>query len=104
MGLGRRPRSRTRTEICPIAHRSPRVVLPSRREGAYTGFRTDVQKRTNVREAHMVVGRPAPGAVLHGAATYDLLVWLLTFGRERSFREKILRFARVGTGESVLDV
>lgn len=25
------------------------------------------------------------GAVLHGAARYDLLVWLLTLGRERVF-------------------
>ena len=44
------------------------------------------------------------GAILHRAAGYDLLVWLLTFGRERSFRERALRLAALQTGESVLDV
>jgi len=44
------------------------------------------------------------GLTLHAAAFYDLTVWLLTLGRERAFREKILRFAHLGLGESVLDV
>jgi ubiquinone/menaquinone biosynthesis C-methylase UbiE len=44
------------------------------------------------------------GLVLHKAALYDLTVWLMTLGRERSFREKILRLARLEPGESVLDV
>jgi ubiquinone/menaquinone biosynthesis C-methylase UbiE len=44
------------------------------------------------------------GSVLHRAARYDLLVWLLTLGRERVFREKVLRLARLKPGESVLDV
>jgi ubiquinone/menaquinone biosynthesis C-methylase UbiE len=44
------------------------------------------------------------GSVLHAAAGYDLLVWLFTLGRERAFREKILRLARLEPGESVLDV
>ena len=44
------------------------------------------------------------GGVLHWAARYDLLVWLLTFGRERRFRELLLRPARLSRGESVLDV
>src|SRR5713226_3604734 len=44
------------------------------------------------------------GMVVHGAARYDLLVWLVTLGRERDFREKILRLARLEPGESVLDV
>ncbi len=44
------------------------------------------------------------GSVLHRAARYDLLVWLLTLGRERVFREKVVRLARLGPGESVLDV
>ena len=46
----------------------------------------------------------ATGRILHAAATYDLLVWLFTLGRERAFREKILRLARLEPGESVLDV
>jgi ubiquinone/menaquinone biosynthesis C-methylase UbiE len=44
------------------------------------------------------------GLVLHAAARYDLTVWLMTFGRERAFREKTLRLARLAPGESVLDV
>jgi ubiquinone/menaquinone biosynthesis C-methylase UbiE len=44
------------------------------------------------------------GLVLHKAALYDLTVWLMTLGRERSFRERILRLARLEPGESVLDV
>ena len=44
------------------------------------------------------------GLVLHKAALYDLTVWLMTLGQERSFREKILRLARLEQGESVLDV
>ena len=44
------------------------------------------------------------GVVLHAAVTYDLLVRLLTLGRERAFREKILRLACLASGETVLDV
>ena len=44
------------------------------------------------------------GLILHAAATYDLLVWLVTFGRERAFRERMLRLAHLQPGESVLDV
>jgi ubiquinone/menaquinone biosynthesis C-methylase UbiE len=44
------------------------------------------------------------GQVLHAAAGYDLLVWLLMLGREGAFREKVLRLARLEPGESVLDV
>ena len=46
----------------------------------------------------------ANGIVLHSATGYDWLVWLATLGRERAFREKLLRLARLGPGESVLDV
>jgi ubiquinone/menaquinone biosynthesis C-methylase UbiE len=44
------------------------------------------------------------GSVLHRAARYDLLVWLHTLGRERVFREKVVRLARLKPDESVLDV
>ena len=44
------------------------------------------------------------GSVLHAAAGYDWLVWLVMFGQERTFREKVLRLARLEPGESVLDV
>jgi ubiquinone/menaquinone biosynthesis C-methylase UbiE len=50
-------------------------------------------------------GKPTnTGLVLHSAAAYDLLVWLLTFGRERPFRDAMLRLAHLKMGESVLDV
>lgn len=44
------------------------------------------------------------GHVVHWAARYDALVWLLTFGKERRFRERLLEPARLRAGEAVLDV
>lgn len=44
------------------------------------------------------------GLILHRAAQYDLLLWLLTLGRERSFRERALALAHLSAGESVLDI
>jgi ubiquinone/menaquinone biosynthesis C-methylase UbiE len=44
------------------------------------------------------------GALIHAAAGYDLLVWLVTLGRPQAFREKMLRLAHLKPGESVLDV
>jgi ubiquinone/menaquinone biosynthesis C-methylase UbiE len=44
------------------------------------------------------------GAVIKWAGRYDALIWLLTLGRERGFRERLLRMARLRPGESVLDV
>lgn len=44
------------------------------------------------------------GLVLHRAAAYDLTVWLMTFGRERAFRERLLGLAQLQPGETVLDV
>jgi ubiquinone/menaquinone biosynthesis C-methylase UbiE len=44
------------------------------------------------------------GSVIHWAAGYDLLVWLLTLGRERAMRERTLALARPRPGETVLDV
>ena len=46
----------------------------------------------------------ATRGILHDAAGYDLLMWLLHFGRERAFREEILELATLAPGESVLDV
>ena len=37
-------------------------------------------------------------------AAYDILICLVTLGRERAFREKMLRLAHLEPGESVLDV
>jgi ubiquinone/menaquinone biosynthesis C-methylase UbiE len=45
------------------------------------------------------------GRVMRSTARYyDLLVWLLTLGRERAFRERLVELARVEPGEAVLDV
>lgn len=44
------------------------------------------------------------GLVIHWAARYDLLAWVLTRGRERELRERFLELAHVQPGESVLDV
>src|SRR5579872_3957194 len=44
------------------------------------------------------------GKVLHSAASYDLLLWLITFGREKTLREKVLRLARLKKGENILDI
>jgi ubiquinone/menaquinone biosynthesis C-methylase UbiE len=51
--------------------------------------------------------RSAPGTkgrVLHSAAGYDLLAWLLLLGRERAFRDRLVRLARLEPGQSVLDI
>ena len=44
------------------------------------------------------------GLLIHGAARYDLLLWVLTFGRESVLREKALRRAGLSPGETVLDI
>jgi len=44
------------------------------------------------------------GLILHSAFGYDLLVGLMTLGRERTFREWMLRLAHLEPGESVMDV
>jgi ubiquinone/menaquinone biosynthesis C-methylase UbiE len=42
--------------------------------------------------------------VVHWAARYDLLIKLVTLGREGSMRERMLDLARVARGEFVLDI
>lgn len=44
------------------------------------------------------------GLILHRAFGYDLLVRLLSLGRERTYREKTLELAGLHGGELVLDV
>jgi ubiquinone/menaquinone biosynthesis C-methylase UbiE len=50
------------------------------------------------------VSPSSTGLVVHWAARYDLLITLLTLGRERRFREQLLELAHLGPGESVLDI
>ncbi len=50
---------------------------------------------------------PAPittGRVIHWAFRYDLLVSIVSLGRERAFRQKQIDLAGIAPGESVLDV
>ena len=49
-------------------------------------------------------GATTTGKVIHWARAYDLLVWVLTLGRERRFRDRLVELARLAPGESVLDV
>jgi ubiquinone/menaquinone biosynthesis C-methylase UbiE len=44
------------------------------------------------------------GLVIHWAARYDLLAWLLTGGRERAFRERLIELAGLEPSDSVLDI
>lgn len=46
----------------------------------------------------------SPGAILHAALSYDVMLWLATRGRERVLRERLLELAQVQQGEAVLDV
>jgi ubiquinone/menaquinone biosynthesis C-methylase UbiE len=49
------------------------------------------------------VARRTKGLVIHWAARYDLLAWVLTRGRERRFRERLIGLAGLEPGDSVLD-
>jgi ubiquinone/menaquinone biosynthesis C-methylase UbiE len=42
--------------------------------------------------------------IIEWAAQYDLLAWLLTHGRERELRERIISLAGVRAGDAVLDI
>jgi ubiquinone/menaquinone biosynthesis C-methylase UbiE len=44
------------------------------------------------------------GLVIHWAARYDMLAWLLTRGGEKRFRRRIIALANLRGGESILDV
>jgi ubiquinone/menaquinone biosynthesis C-methylase UbiE len=44
------------------------------------------------------------GVTIHGAAFYDLLASVMTFGRERRLRDAMLGVVRLRPGEAMLDV
>lgn len=44
------------------------------------------------------------GRIIHWAARYDVLAWLLLLGRERAFRERLVHLACLESGQSVLDI
>ena len=47
---------------------------------------------------------PHIGILLHSAGAYDLMEQVVTFGRQRAFRQRMLSFAELAPGEAVLDV
>lgn len=57
---------------------------------------------TETKDRHSAPG--TKGRVLHSAVGYDLLAWLLLLGKQRTFRERLMRLARLEPGQSVLDV
>jgi ubiquinone/menaquinone biosynthesis C-methylase UbiE len=44
------------------------------------------------------------GSVIHWAYRYDLLLCVMTLGRERAFRERLVDLARIAEKENVLDI
>ena len=59
----------------------------------------------DVSATHQVAPSATTGVVIRSHARwYDALVWVLTLGRERALRERMLALAGVRAGESVLDV
>jgi ubiquinone/menaquinone biosynthesis C-methylase UbiE len=57
---------------------------------------------TKTKDRHSAPG--TKGRVLHSAAGYDLMAWLLLLGREGAFRERLVQLARLEPGQSVLDI
>jgi ubiquinone/menaquinone biosynthesis C-methylase UbiE len=57
---------------------------------------------TKTKDRHSAPG--TKGRVLHSAAGYDLLAWLLLLGKEGTFRERLVLLAALEPGESVLDI
>src|SRR5207245_4642747 len=47
---------------------------------------------------------PTAGRVLHGARWYDLVGTVISFGRDKAIREKLIELAAPAPGEKVLDV
>src|ERR687888_2562272 len=54
---------------------------------------------------HKTAGAPhTAGRVLHGARWYDLFGTVISFGRDKAIREKLIELAAPAPGEKVLDV
>jgi demethylmenaquinone methyltransferase/2-methoxy-6-polyprenyl-1,4-benzoquinol methylase/phosphoethanolamine N-methyltransferase len=49
-------------------------------------------------------GRVIHGGGLHGARRYDLFTRIISLGRDRALREKLIELAAPASGETVLDV
>jgi ubiquinone/menaquinone biosynthesis C-methylase UbiE len=67
------------------------------------GMRQANQRETQ--EPVVTTASSSKSAILHsGARHYDLLVWLVTFGRERALRERLIDIAGIAAGETVIDI
>jgi len=67
----------------------------------------DAQRFQSTLNAEHGMDEQAPrthGLIIQWAAQYDLLAWLLTHGRERELRERIISFAGLRQGDAVLDI
>src|SRR5204863_1522235 len=84
----------TRT-CCPVTHASVHLCF------AAAHFQSTLRLERAMEEQ---TGPRTHGLVLHWAARYDLLAWLLTHGRERELREAIIRLASLEAGNDVLDI
>jgi ubiquinone/menaquinone biosynthesis C-methylase UbiE len=67
-------------------------------------YNIDVKEDDMTRTEGRTLAPHTTGLIVHWAARYDFLVWLITLGRERAFRENLVRLARLQLGETVLDV
>src|SRR5262245_1345699 len=90
-----RPRNGQTRARCPVADAPPNVFFGVR------------HFQSTLRVERPMAQQTAPrthGLVLNWAAPYDILAWLLTHGRERELRERILGFAVLRNGDAVLDI
>jgi ubiquinone/menaquinone biosynthesis C-methylase UbiE len=87
--------NRTTRTICSVTDASPNVFFGTMPFQSTLGVERTMDQRTAPR---------THGLVLHWAARYDLLAWLLTHGRERELRERIIQLAGLDDGHVVLDV
>lgn len=55
-------------------------------------------------QPEQTASQPTTGIVLHNALLYDAFLWLVSLGRERTYREKALDLVSLKPGESVLDI
>ena len=100
-------RSWSKQRFCPV--QDMRSLLVRERLFAHrVHYRMLCPELKLVHDMAKIADRSLPpgttGLVLHEAAFYDFTVWLMTGGRERAFRESILRLAHLELGETVLDV
>jgi len=67
-------------------------------------FRGGLRNRVLLGSPEHRAGDHSRGIVLHDATRYDFLARILTFGREKRFRDLMLCPARLQAGEDMLDV